>query len=75
MIKTNSLEWAGCAFGLLGSLLLALNSAISGYGFIAFLLSNACWMLFARQIKSKGLLLMQIGFTLTSVFGIYRWLA
>ena len=75
MNKTNTLEWAGCAFGLLGSLLLALNSAISGYGFIAFLLSNTCWILFAKRIKSKGLLLMQIGFTLTSVFGIYRWLA
>ena len=75
MIKPHTLEWAGCVFGLLGSLLLAFNNPVSGFGFIAFLLSNTCWILFAKQIKSKGLLLMQIGFTLTSTFGIYRWLA
>lgn len=68
------LEWAGCTFGLLGAFLLALNNSASGYGFVAFLLSNFCWMLFARKIKASGLLLMQLGFTATSVVGIFNWL-
>ena len=67
-------EWAGCGFGLLGSLLLSLNNSASRYGFIAFLCSNLCWLLFAKQIRSHGLLLMQLGFMATSVFGIYRWM-
>lgn len=67
------LEWAGCTFGLLGAFLLALNNANSGYGFIAFLVSNICWILFARRINASGLLLMQVGFTATSLLGVYKW--
>ena len=37
-------EWTGAILGLLGSLLLALKVDISGYGFIAFLISNVCWL-------------------------------
>lgn len=69
-----ALEWAGCTFGLLGAFILALHNANSGYGFIAFLASNFCWILFARRINASGLLLMQLGFTATSLLGVYKWI-
>ena len=72
---TKFLEWAGCGFGLLGALLLALNNAYSGFGFVAFLVSNIFWILFAKRIKASGLLVMQFGFTATSILGIARWFA
>jgi hypothetical protein len=67
------IEWAGSGMGLLGATLLATNSAYSGFGFVAFLLSNFCWMAYAYHRKISGLLVMQIGFTTTSLVGIWRW--
>lgn len=60
--------------GLTGATLLALNNTWSGYGFVAFLASNACWIGFALLKGVRGLLFMQIGFTVTSLIGIWRWL-
>jgi hypothetical protein len=40
-------EWVGCAFGLMGAAMLALNTRFSGWGFVFFLfflLSNICWI-------------------------------
>lgn len=67
------LEWCGAGLGLLGALLLALNTRHSGWGFVAFLASNVCWIAFALMSGTYGLLTMQVGFTLTSLLGVYRW--
>jgi nicotinamide riboside transporter PnuC len=67
------LEWAGTATGLVGAILLALNMPWSGWGFVAFLISNIFWISFAILRGYNGLLLLQIGFTVTSIIGIYRW--
>lgn len=68
------LEWSGAFLGLIGAALLALNTRISGYGFVAFLASNICWISFALLSGTYGLLTMQLGFTVTSALGVYRWL-
>lgn len=69
------LEWSGCITALIGSALLALGSKkMAGYGFCLFLVSNCFWIAFAMMIGSKGLLVMQLGFTITSCMGIYRWI-
>lgn len=66
-------EYLGCGLGLTGALLLSLNFKHSGWGFVAFLGSNIAWITFALQNSINGLLVMQIGFTITSLIGIYRW--
>ena len=38
------LEWTGAALGLLGAFLLATNSRFSRFGWVAFLVSNMCWI-------------------------------
>jgi len=68
-----SFDWIGCALALVGSLLLAMNTRISGWGFVAYFFSNCAWITFAASNGINSLLLMQIGFTLTSLLGIYRW--
>jgi hypothetical protein len=70
----NALEWAGCATGLLGAWLLALNNRLSGWGFAAFLVSNVLWIAFGVATGATGLVVMQVGFTATSLLGVYRWL-
>lgn len=69
-----ALEWIGAALGLLGSALLAANTRLSGWGFVAYLMSNCCWIGFGLHHKAYGLLAMQIGYTVTSAFGVYRWM-
>lgn len=72
--KTKTVEWIGSILGLVGATLLATNSPVSGYGFVAFLVSNFCWIYFGYKTRAHGLLTMQAGFTLTSLVGIARWL-
>ena len=68
------LQWSGCATGVAGALLLALNNKFSGWGFVLFLMSNGFWMAFGIQTGAPGLVATQVMFTATSVLGIYRWL-
>ncbi|MFM2083186.1 MAG: hypothetical protein RLY95_4 [Pseudomonadota bacterium] len=68
----NSCEWLGTGFGLFGALLLATNSRISQYGWLAYLLANIFMIVFAASIGAHGLLVQQCGFLITTVIGIFR---
>jgi hypothetical protein len=67
------IEYIAAAFGIVGTLLLALNGKRAGWGFVAFLASNTGWIWFAIAKDLDGLLLQQIAFTATSLLGIWRW--
>jgi hypothetical protein len=67
-------QWMGSALGIVGALLLALNTPWSAYGWISFLLSNFAWILFAYRKQLWSMLVMQLVFTGTSVLGIYQWI-
>ena len=67
-------EWAGCATALAGSLLLALHATFSGWGFVVYLISNASWTAFAILSRTWGIFVMQVGFTATSLVGVWRWM-
>ena len=73
MEMVNVLEVVGCVTGLAGSALLALRTRHSGYGFVAFLVSNLAWMGYGVQTNAWGLVVMQAGFTVTTVLGLWRW--
>ena len=66
--------WIGCLTALTGSALLALNLEVSAWGWVAFLLSNSAWILFAVFTSNTARLVQTLGFTLTSVLGCWRWL-
>lgn len=69
-----ALAWAGSFFGLAGAGVLSINTGFSGWGWAFFLASNACLIPYLLQTRQRHMLLMQIGFTLTSLTGIVRWL-
>lgn len=75
MDMRNSLDWVGCAAGIAGAGLLAANQPFSGWGFVLFLISNACWYVHGRRQGVAAMSVMQAGFTVTSLCGIWRWLA
>ncbi|OAH97331.1 hypothetical protein A1353_23175 [Methylomonas methanica] len=64
--------WIGSALGLAGSLVLALNTSYSGYGFLAYLGSNFA-LYHGVKTRTWALVVMQIGFTVTSVLGLRNW--
>lgn len=66
------LEWSGCILGLLGAFLLATNTDVSRYGWIAFLAANLAMIGFAWGMRAHGLLLQQVGFMGSSCLGLYR---
>ena len=68
------LQWFGCVFGVMGALLLALNNRYSGWGFVAFLLSNVFWIVYGVITEAPGLIVMQLAFTATSLIGLYKWM-
>ena len=59
--------------GLTGAFLLATHGSISQWGFVAFLASNFFWLMFGYLTKRQWMVMMQIGFTVTSVVGISNW--
>lgn len=58
--RLRALEWVGCSLGLLGAFLLATNTSVSRYGWIAFLLANFAVIGFAKGIRAHGLLVQQM---------------
>jgi hypothetical protein len=62
------------AFGVTGTLLLALKGKHAGWGFVAFLGSNVAWMVFAAANRHWWLLAQHAVFMATSALGIYTWL-
>jgi len=69
-MTVNQLEWLGAAFALLGSFLLATHGSWADIGFYSFFISNVFLMAFAIRKKLFGILVMQFGFTGTSILGI-----
>ncbi len=65
-------EWTGAFLGLLGAFLLATHSRVSRYGWLAYLGANVAMTVFAAAIGAHGLLIQQLGFTVTTLLGLYR---
>lgn len=68
------IEWAAALFGVWGTVLLALKGPRAGWGFVAYLASNAGWIAFAWHGGHWGLLSQQIVFVASSLLGIWVWL-
>lgn len=67
------LEWSGAILGLIGAAMLAINRKVSRFGWLFFLASNVCWVIYGIATHAFGLVVMQAGFTVTTIIGIYRW--
>lgn len=65
------LEWSGSLISLLGALLLAINKKYSRYGWVAFLIANFVMIGWGLTINARGLIVQQLGFTITSLIGLH----
>jgi hypothetical protein len=71
-VPVAAFEWTGALLGLLGAFLLATHSRVSRYGWLAYLGANVAMTAFAAAIGAYGLLIQQLGFTITTLLGLYR---
>lgn len=68
------IELLAALMGMLGTALLAFNFRWSGFGFVAYLVSNAGWLWFSYGHGYWPMFWQQVVFTLFSFVGIWRWL-
>jgi len=69
-----ALKWTGTSTGIVGAIWVALNIATSGWGFVLFAISAACWTIAGWMMREPSLALLQLGFFAVDILGIYRWL-
>jgi hypothetical protein len=69
-----SIEIGAAAFGILGTVLLALRGPHAGWGFVAYLGSNAAWLTSSWLQGQWPLFAQQIAFLASSLLGIWLWL-
>jgi hypothetical protein len=74
LLWVHRLEAAAAAFGLAGAWLLAAKGEHAAWGWWFFLGSNAGWLAFGWIRRHWFLLLQQVGFTASSVWGIWNWI-
>ena len=75
MIEAQTLlQWTGCLLGVAGSIALARNDRYSGWGFVAYLVSNAAWLAYGYASDIPALALQHLVFAAVSTFGVWRWL-
>jgi hypothetical protein len=67
-------EGLAAASGLAGAWLLAVKGQHASWGWVAFLASNVGWIAFGWIRRHWFLLLQQVGFTASSLWGIYTWM-
>lgn len=72
MTSAGPLDWVACGFAMAGALLLAVRCRVSAWGWVGFLLSNLAWIVCAIATGTSSLLVQNLGFTVTSLIGIYR---
>ena len=69
-----AIEAAAALTGLVGAFLLATRGEHAAWGWVAFLASNAGWLVFGWSQRLWFLLLQQVGFTASSLWGIWNWM-
>ena len=67
-------KWIGTLAGIAGAVLVALNTEVSGYGFLLFLASSFLWCAAGVAQRDDSLILLQATFVIINIIGIYRWL-
>lgn len=69
-----ALKWVGTSTGIAGAIWVALNIATSGWGFVLFAISATSWTIAGWIMREPSLVLLQFGFFVVDILGIYRWL-
>lgn len=67
-------EWAGTVFGMLGSILVALNNGYQDVGYIFFLIGAVCWLCASIGRKDNAGIIQWLFFTIINIVGLVSYL-
>ena len=67
-------EYIATAIVLIGAILIALNTDMSKYGFILFLIGGPilAWVCYSNKLW--GLVTLQVAYFLINVLGVFKWI-
>ena len=74
MTLLTAVNWIAAFFGVLGTVLLAMNGPRAGWGFVAYMVSNSAWLASAWMQSHWPFFTQQVAFMATSVLGTWVWL-
>lgn len=66
-------EWAGCALGILGAVLVAVKSPHARWAWVLWLVSNLSWTAYGLGTGQASIALQQGAFSITSMIGLWHW--
>ena len=69
-----NIEMFSALLGLLGAVLMASRSRFMAWAFVVWLVSNAGWLLFGAGHSHWFFFAQQVGFTITSLLGVWTWI-
>lgn len=70
----NALGWAGTIFGMIGSMLVALNNGMQDFGYICFLLGSVSWFYVSIKEKMNSAIIQWGFFTVINFVGLLSYL-
>jgi len=71
-MSIEEIEWTATILSLAGAIMLSTNMTGARWAWPVWLVSNIFWIWFGCEKEAYGLVLTQIGFTVTSLIGVYR---
>lgn len=72
-ISDSSLEYWAYILGSLGTVLVATNTSISGFGFVVWVPANIVSLALMRRKNLNKMVLLYLIHTVITLLGIYRW--
>jgi hypothetical protein len=74
LLVSSFLRWSSSACALIGGILLASKTEVSGYGFVALALSSSQMLIASILTKDKVMIVYSSSlFIFVDCMGIYRW--
>lgn len=69
----NMLGWAGTVFGILGSILVAMNNGLQDIGYICFLIGSVSWLVVSIKDRANSAIIQWGFFTVINFVGLLSY--
>jgi nicotinamide riboside transporter PnuC len=71
--NNNFYGWLGTITGIIGGTMIAMNSELSKFGYIFFIMSAISWIIQGLRNKDNSLVLLNSFFICINILGVYHW--
>lgn len=68
------MRWFATVTGIVAAIMVASNTAVSGWGFVVFTFSSISWVVAGWLMNTKSLMSLNVVLTVVNLAGVWRWL-